>query len=369
MGGKSSKDSSGGRVQKCTKLVSEPWYVDTVKVAADNPDHLVVTGWCMSAPGMTQSQLQSQFSVNGHSPVKIDYPIDRPGLAEFFWQRIDANKSGFEVTINNNEYENGFIQLTFEDKSLTELERGARSWYLPSPNSQVAIPEADRRFRVIGNEDLEGFLRVGATDACRIKYAYEHISSRRWVDISRVLDWGVGCGRIARHLSPMNPSAFYGCDIDSSNVDWCKRHLPGEFSPSLLSPPLPYPDNYFDAIYGISVFTHLRKNWEQLWLSELRRVLKPGGFALVTVHGETAINFAGLDPDEHAALTAMVNTEGLAVTSPNNQLDGFVEHPEEYVNVFHSKKHIHEVWSKYFSEITILPGYIFTHDLIIVKKQ
>ncbi len=89
---------------------------------------------------------------------------------------------------------------------------------------------------------------------------------------------------------------------------------------------------------------------------------------LVTVHDQTAVDFAGLDPFNYSALMGRVEREGLVVTSTNNQLDGFVEHPEEYVNVFHSKRHIQTAWGKYFADIRQLPGYIFTHDLIVATK-
>ena len=121
-------------------------------------------------------------------------------------------------------------------------------------------------------------------------------------------------------------------------------------------------------IYGVSVFTHFRANWESKWLEELHRVLRPGGTMLVTVHGRTAIDYAGLDRATYAALTARVEREGPVVSGENHQLDGFVEHPIEYVNVFHSDAHIQRVWTQYFSKIVQLKGYLFTHDLLVVTK-
>jgi len=50
-------------------------------------------------------------------------------------------------------------------------------------------------------------------------------------------------------------------------------------------------------------------------------------------------------------------------------LNGAVEHPEEYVNVFHSADYIRQHWSGWFEVLAIIPGYIFTHDLIVLKSK
>ena len=65
---------------------------------------------------------------------------------------------------------------------------------------------------------------------------------------------------------------------------------------------------------------------------------------------------------------ARVEHEGLVVSGENHQLDGFVEHPNEYVNVFHSDAHIQRIWKQYFSKIAQFKGYLFTHDLLVVTK-
>ncbi len=41
-------------------------------------------------------------------------------------------------------------------------------------------------------------------------------------------------------------------------------------------------------VYSVSVFTHLDERGQFDWLAEVRRVLRPGGVALLTVHGEAA---------------------------------------------------------------------------------
>lgn len=105
----------------------------------------------------------------------------------------------------------------------------------------------------------------------------------------KILDWGCGPGRIIRHLPELisNGCEFFGTDYNDRSIDWCSRNLPGiKFNNNTLEAKLPYPDNFFDAIYGISIFTHLSENMHYNWYKELIRVLKPGGILLITAQGD-----------------------------------------------------------------------------------
>lgn len=106
----------------------------------------------------------------------------------------------------------------------------------------------------------------------------------------RIFEWGCGPGRIVRHLPELASDEairFYASDYDSDAVSWCSAHIPGvEFSHNELSPPLGIPDQFLDALYSVSVFTHLSEAQHHAWISELGRVLKPGGILLITLHGD-----------------------------------------------------------------------------------
>jgi len=61
------------------------------------------------------------------------------------------------------------------------------------------------------------------------------------------------------------------------------RPIPfAEFDINALSPPLVYGEGSFGLIYTFSVFTHLSEALQVSWLAELSRVLKPGGYLLLT---------------------------------------------------------------------------------------
>jgi SAM-dependent methyltransferase len=183
-----------------------------------------------------------------------------------------------------------------------------------------------------------------------------------------VLDWGVGCGRVARHFPADHSDALTGCDIDRDNIEWCSRHLPGTFVASQLTPPLPFGDASFDIVYGISVFTHFREAMQLRWLEELARVTAPGALLLLTTHGQTAIDFSRLSPAEYARVTQDVQRTGIVVSGTNTQLDGHAEHEGEYVNVYHSADYVRRTWGRFFDVLHILPGYILHHDLVVLRK-
>lgn len=104
----------------------------------------------------------------------------------------------------------------------------------------------------------------------------------------QVLDWGCGPGRIIRHLPGIinNGCSFYGTDYNAKTIDWCNQNIHGvNFNQNTLEAKLPYKDDFFDIIYGISIFTHLSEAMHYEWFNELYRILKPGGILFLTTQG------------------------------------------------------------------------------------
>jgi SAM-dependent methyltransferase len=109
-------------------------------------------------------------------------------------------------------------------------------------------------------------------------------------DPTRILDWGCGPGRVVRHLPRLltgKKTALFGTDMNRRYIQWCRSHLTGiQFDEQNIAPPLLYPDQYFDVVYGISIFTHLSERLHADWAKELHRVMTKGGILLVTTSGE-----------------------------------------------------------------------------------
>ena len=98
---------------------------------------------------------------------------------------------------------------------------------------------------------------------------------------NKVLDIGCGRGRIASYIATLTNAEVTGMNIDATQLESARRYalgngLPCQFKLADLNDlPLPFPDNSFDAVYEVGVFTY-SKDLSKLF-KEIHRVLKPGG--------------------------------------------------------------------------------------------
>ncbi len=104
-------------------------------------------------------------------------------------------------------------------------------------------------------------------------------------DGQAILDFGCGSGRVLKWFASEPELRLTACDIHSPSIEWMQASFPGSIRlyASDESPPLPEADDTFDLIHCSSVFSHLT-NWAP-WLLELRRVLKPDGVLVASLHG------------------------------------------------------------------------------------
>lgn len=199
-----------------------------------------------------------------------------------------------------------------------------------------AIPSPRLRHRVHGSTDSEGYIAVG--QACWKSIEELAADAGHPIDkCSSILDFGCGSGRTIRNAKNV-PNAW-GIDIDPQAIAWCKANLRGyQFQHVQPDPPTEFPDNSFDLIYAISVFTHLDETMQFQWLAELARIAKPGGLIIATVHG-----------DYHRSLCEkpfnMKNGFVFTKTKSKFKKDGL---PDFYQDAQHTRAYVAANWSKYF---------------------
>jgi SAM-dependent methyltransferase len=159
-------------------------------------------------------------------------------------------------------------------------------------------PPAHLAFDAYANVDRGYYRTVGKERAAELAtYIRRHATAPE----PAVLEWGCGCARILRHLPDELPgSVIAGADYNPEAIEWCRRNIPDiRFELNGLAPPLPFDDGAFDVVFAISVLTHLSEAMHVAWFDELRRVTRPGGVIMVSVHGEALV--PQLLPDEKEA--------------------------------------------------------------------
>ena len=103
-----------------------------------------------------------------------------------------------------------------------------------------------------------------------------------------VLDIGCGCGLMALQLEGYldGNGSYTGVDIHGPSIKWCRYHIFRTHSifsfDHIRDGQLPYKAHSFDLILLKSVFTHLRPEEVEDYLSEIVRVLRPNGRCLAS---------------------------------------------------------------------------------------
>ncbi len=198
-----------------------------------------------------------------------------------------------------------------------------------TPPDGLPMPPAKLRIRVIHESDPASFYEGGRLGADVIRTHVEH--HRPLGDFVGMLDFGCGCGRIARHWRNLHGPTVSGCDCHAPAVEWCQQNLRFMHAAvNELAPPLPYRGDCFDLVYAISVFTHLSEPMQHAWMAEMRRVLSPGGLLVFSTKG-----------DEHATELTKPGRPGLEAYSAGRLVVVDIEmegsnlcaayHPHEWV--------------------------------------
>ncbi len=153
----------------------------------------------------------------------------------------------------------------------------------------VALPPASLRFSSAGTADEDWFLKSGRAAEQVLQDALDlHPAAGR---VSRILDFGCGCGRVLRHLIAWDGVQCFGVDWNVRAVRWCRKNLPeATLFHGGIEPPLPETLSNLDLIVVFSVFTHLPERLQRPWLAELQSRLSADGLLIVSTSGDAFID-------------------------------------------------------------------------------
>ncbi len=139
---------------------------------------------------------------------------------------------------------------------------------------------------------------------------------------SRVLDFGLGWGRLARFFArDVAPGSLLGVDPTEDILEVCRRsRVPAELARSEFLPEsLPF--EAVDLAYSFSVFTHISEPAADTCLRALHRSLAGGGLLIVTIRPPA---YLALDAQMHDALAELGGDPVAAVRRAGYV---FVPHP------------------------------------------
>ncbi|RZN48289.1 class I SAM-dependent methyltransferase [archaeon] len=117
------------------------------------------------------------------------------------------------------------------------------------------------------------------------------LARRHGVTISsgRVLDAGCGAGFGLETIAhTLHPAELHGCDIDPSAVQRARTRVPEAIVSLEDVTSMNYPPDTFDAIFMFGVLHHVPR-WQQA-VSELERILTPGGTLLLDDHPKRSVD-------------------------------------------------------------------------------
>jgi ubiquinone/menaquinone biosynthesis C-methylase UbiE len=135
--------------------------------------------------------------------------------------------------------------------------------------AEPEIPDRDRRERLLRQHLREG---------------------------DRVLDLGCGTGWAAALAHARGAATSVGADVAEAALARARAaHAGPQFELVPFDGPLPFDDNAFDLVWASEVIEHVADTAR--WLSEVRRVLGPGGRLLLTTpdHGRLRLLVGGIE--------------------------------------------------------------------------
>jgi ubiquinone/menaquinone biosynthesis C-methylase UbiE len=122
--------------------------------------------------------------------------------------------------------------------------------------------------------------------AYKAKYMAAWIGQHAKTQPLSILDFGCGIGNTISHLRQAFPEAgLHGADLSGESVRLAtESHAHEATFRTIENSRIPYEDKSFDVVMAACVFHHIPPDERTYWMTEIRRVLKPGAHAFIFEH-------------------------------------------------------------------------------------
>lgn len=327
-----------------------------IDVARFDGDEVEIKGWLLH-PTLPIDSIE--IALDGHVIARV--PVQRlPNVAAHYAIVPHAEESGFSAKTKAPQT-GPLVRITAKGFHGAEPVGYFQSFALRGPDANRLAPSAALMKRVSGTENPTSFAQMGICAAGDLMQAADkHLGVGQ---VKSLLDFGCGSGRVGYFLHSLWPDiAYSGCDIDAEAVAWCNQNLQdGAFKAMEMQPPLPYPDASFDVVVAVSVMTHLTRDEQHKWLAEVRRVIRPGGLFLPSIHGAFAAMF-------NPGLRSELEAAGITDNTLDPALDGVLP-PNYYRSTFQLPSFTRKEWARHFEVVDIIQaGCGGFQDLVVLRR-
>lgn len=299
---------------------------------------------------------------------QLHRPMHDKGPLEYFWfwPNVQWGTWRIEINLALTQHRGSAYRFVFRPKGQNGSDTDEVLYVPKNLSLWEHLPRSEAMNRVQLYDFPEASPLRAATH-CRaiVDLAEQHLGR---LDGLRVLDWGCGWGRLTRTFAASNTfGEIWGIDIDHDNLAWARENIPAaNFQKVPLFPPTELPANHFDLVYAVSVMTHLTRDAQSKWLAEIRRVLRPGGMAILTFHGPTALAFASAFLSERMVTNFKRNgfDDGMAC----DHLDSIIG-AGYYKNTFQTHDDVRANWGQHLRVVDTRESVVGLQDAAVLMKS
>jgi SAM-dependent methyltransferase len=326
----------------------------------------------------------SSLGVSFAPGVSYSFECSLPSkeFGSHFWYWPNAHLSTFVVKIDLPASSPGCDPFSFDftyprasplpEASATELRPASlagRVWVPQNLSSFVGFPRDSSQLTRVQAWSNDRTVTLTGFNAFRTIEALLNRHGSVPYKGMRLLDWGCGHGRVARHFIANWPEVdVIGTDIDAENIAWCRENLHGgTFEVTPLWPPSPIAADSIDAVFGISVMTHLTADAQAAWLDELHRLLKAQGLALITFAGPGAAAWSSVFREP--TWWQRWSQTGFSDETIDHALDGKISDRSYYRSTVQTPQHVRSHWQRGFELVEIYPDLLGNLDVAVMRRR